>query len=228
MKAQPSPIRRPLLALAFITLATLLHQPAGAQTLFDDERWELRLDMGGTIPQDARLTRFGDPVSGQFMKLSPGFQMDFAFNYKLTPWLAIGPELGFLYNSVNSFGDFSYHDTYLFQMPIMANITLEYPMAGRLVPYVGAGIGGVATALTFGEDYYWGPDGIGTDFTLGFQAFAGLNYRFNPSTSLGVMYRFLYTDSEDWDVEWWTGYHFHVAVDPIQVHSICLVLSCRF
>jgi len=227
MKAQPFPTRRPLL-LAVITLATLLHQPGRAQTLFDEPRWELRLDMGGTIPQDANLPRFGEPVSGQQLKLSPGFQMDFAFNYKLTPWLAIGPELGFLYNSVNSFGDISYHDTFLFQMPMMANLTLEYPNQTRLRPYIGGGVGGVATALTFGEDYDWGPDGIGSNFTFGFQAFAGLNFQLNQSTYLGAMYRFLYTDSQDWDVEWWTDYHFHVAVDPIQVHSFCLVLSCRF
>lgn len=216
------------LVLVLLSHAVFQNQAVRAQDLMDEPSWELRLDMGGTIPQDARLTRFGDPVSGEFMKLSPGFQMDFAFNYKLTPWLAIGPEMGFLYNSVSSFGDISYHDTFLFQMPIMANLTLEYPNQTRLRPYIGGGVGGVATALTFGEDYYWGPDGIGTDFTFGFQAFAGLNYQLNQSTYLGVMYRFIYTDSQDWDVEWWNDYHFHVAVDPIQVHSFCLVLSCRF
>jgi opacity protein-like surface antigen len=214
--------------ISLLTFAALSAHQARAQTLFEDERWELRLDMGGTIPQDANLTRFGDPVSGQSLKLSPGFQMDFAFNYKLTPWLAIGPELGFLYNSVSSFGDISYHDSFLFQMPMMANLTLEYPTQGRLRPYIGGGVGGVVSSLTFGEDYYWGPDGIGSDFTFGFQVFAGVNYRLSQSTYLGVMYRFLYTDSQDWNVEWWTDWHFHVAVDPIQVHSFCLVLSCRF
>jgi len=201
---------------------------ARAQTRFDDERWELRLDMGGTIPRDANLTQFGEPVSGQKLKLSPGFQMDFAFNYKLTPWLAIGPEMGFFYNSVSSFGDISYHDSLLFQMPLMANLILQYPNQTRFRPYIGAGVGGVLTELTFGEDYLWGPDGIGSDFTFGFQTFAGLNYQLSQSTYLGVMYRFLYTDSQNWNVEWWTDYHFHVAIDPIQVHSFCLVLSCRF
>lgn len=117
-----------------LSLLALHAHHAPAQSLFDEERWELRLDMGGTIPQVANLTRFGEPVSGQQLKLSPGFQMDFAFNYKLTPWLAIGPELGFLYNSVNSFGDISYPDSSLFQMPIMANLTLEYPNQSRLRP----------------------------------------------------------------------------------------------
>src|SRR5690242_9802441 len=135
MKVVPSSTLRSLLVTLVAFVALSAYQ-ARAQSLFDEERWELRLDMGGTIPQDANLIRFGEPVSGQQLKLSPGFQMDFAFNYKLTPWLAIGPELGFLYNAVNSFGDLSYHDTYLFQMPIMANLTLEYPTQGRLRPYI--------------------------------------------------------------------------------------------
>jgi len=213
---------------------TLMAQPSvwsqGAfdEPIFVEPRWELRLDMGGTIPRDATLNCFGEPLTGQLLKLSPGFQMDLGFSYKLTPWLAVGPELGFLYNSVNSFGDFSYPDTSLFQMPIMANLTLEPPTQGRLVPYLGGGVGGVASILTFGEDYYWGPDGTGSDFVFGFQIFAGLNYRLSPSSHIGVMYRFLYTDNQDWNVEWWTGYRLHVAADSIQVHSICLVLSHRF
>jgi hypothetical protein len=64
----------------------------------------LRLDMGGSIPLDAKLTRLGDPVSGEYLKLSPGVQMDTAFDYKVTPWLLLGGELGFQFNGVDSVG----------------------------------------------------------------------------------------------------------------------------
>jgi hypothetical protein len=42
------------------------------------------------------------------------------------------------------------------------------------------------------------------------------------------MYRFLYTGSQDWNGEWWNDSHFHVAVDSIQIHTFCLVLSWNF
>src|SRR5215468_8920951 len=101
-------------------------------------------------------------------------------DYRITPWLSVGGELGFLYNNVDSFGQFSYHDTSLFQMPLMANVTLEYPARGRFVPFIGAGFGGVANLLTFGEhyDYYYyysEPDGSGSDFVLALQAYGGLH-----------------------------------------------------
>jgi opacity protein-like surface antigen len=198
----------------------------------DESHWAIHVDMGGSIPQDTKLTRLGDPVSGEYLKLSPGVQLDMRLDYKITPWLSVGGELSFLYNSVDSLGQFSYHDTSLFQMPLMANVTLEYPTRGRLVPYMGAGVGGVASVLTFGQNsnyyYYSEPDGIGSDFVLGWQAYAGLNYRLTAHSRLGVMYRFLYTDRQDWNVEWWNYYEFHVSVDPIQVHSFCLVLSWTF
>jgi opacity protein-like surface antigen len=194
--------------------------------------------MGGSIPVDPKLTRFGDAVSGEYLKLSPGAQLDMGIDYRLTPWLSFGGEWGFLYNNVESVGQFSYPDTSLFQMPLMANVTLEYPNKTRLVPYIGAGVGGVLSVLTFGDhgggysyygDYYYSePDGTGSDFVFALQAYAGLNYRLTAHSRLGVMYRFLYTDRHDWDVEWWNGYDFHVSVDPIQVHSFCLVLSCTF
>ena len=213
-----------LLVLAATGLQT---QIIRAQTVFDGPRWDIRFDVGGTIPQDAELTQFAGPVRGELMRLSPGFQMDLGFNYKITPWLAVGPELGLLFNEVDSFGSYSHHDTSLFQMPLMANVTLQYPV-GRFLHYVGGGIGGVASVLTFGEDYYWGPDGTGSDFSLGFQGFAGLNYRFNQGWQMGVIYRYLYTDGMDWNVEWWNDAHFHVAVESVQTHSVCLVLQASF
>ena len=221
-----------LVALLASLVAWLQFAPAEELGL-DESRWAYHLDMGGSIPQDTKLTRFGGPVSGEYLKLSPGVQLDMGLDYRITPWLSVGGELDFLYNNVDSFGQFSYHDTSLFQMPLMANVTLEYPTRGRFVPFIGAGVGGVASLLTFGEhnDYYYyysEPDGSGSTFVFALQAYGGLHYRLTAHARLGVMYRFLYTDRQDWDVEWWNGYDFHVSVDPIQVHSICLVFSCTF
>jgi len=191
-------------------------------------KWKTWLDMGGTFGTTAHLQEFVGPVSGQDLKLSPGFQMDLGFGYRPLPWLTVGPEFGMIFNSVEAFGDFSYHDTSLFQMPIMATLTLEPPNTGRLVPYIGGGIGGVASFLTFGANGDWEPDGTGSDFVLGFEAFAGFRYRVGPHTSLGVVYRFLATEPQNWDVEWWDHSEFRVGVGSIQVHSFCLVFTSSF
>ncbi len=199
-----------------------------AQDFDQDLKWRARFDIGGSIPEDTSLTEFAGPVSGEKFKLSPGVQFDIALTHRFTPWLEVGPELGFDFNSVDSFGGLSYHDTSLMQMPIMADVILEYPNAGRFAPYVGAGIGGVASFLTFGSNGYWEPDGTGSDFVLGFQAFAGVRYRFSNNFSLGVGYRFLATDEQHWDVEWWNDAHFDVAVDSIHLHQISLVFAGSF
>jgi opacity protein-like surface antigen len=221
-----------------IALAGLPARLVAAELESDDVLWQVRFDMGGTIPQDARLTEYHYPVGAGYLRLSPGFQMDLALDYMVTRWLAIGGELGFLYNGVNEVGGFQYNDTSLYQIPMMANVTLRYPNQHRVVPYIGAGAGGVASALTFGGggsshyDYYGGyysePDGTGSTFTLGAQLYAGVNFRLGENTSLGVMYRYLYTESQNWDIEWQNNYNFDIGVGSIQVHSFCLVLSCGF
>ena len=199
----------------------------------DFPRWTGRFDMGGTIPEDATLTEFGGPVSGEKLKLDPGFQFDFSFGYRPTPWLEVGPELGFTFNSVDAVGHWSYPNTTLGQILMMANVRLEYPPRARLAPFIGAGVGGVASFLSFGGGYdsyyyYYEPDGTGSDFSLGFQAFGGLRYRVAENWDLGLEYRYLLTDKQHWDVEWWNGGSFGVTVDSIRMHSICLVFSGQF
>ncbi len=199
------------------------------------KRWTGRMDMGGVIPEEANLTEFNGPVSGGKLKLDPGFHYDLALGYRITPWLDVGPELGFTFNGVDSVGGFSYPDTWLGQILMMANVRLEYPPKTRLAPFIGAGIGGVASFLTFGggTDYYYpyddhGPDGTGADLALAFQAFGGLRYRVAEKWHLGVEYRYLASDSQRWNVKWRDGANFGIGVDSIRMHAVCLVFSGEF
>ncbi len=217
--------------LLCLAAGCVLWPTAAAQGSESFDRWTGRLDLGGTIPEDADLTEFGGPVTGEKMKLDPGFQFDMGGGYRVTPWLEVGPELGFTLNFVDSIGGWSYPDTTLGQILMMANVRLEYPQGSRLAPFVGAGVGGVASFLTFGGGsgyYYYEPDGTGADFSFGFQAFGGLRYRFNDSWNIGLEYRYLQTDPQRWDVEWWNGADFTVGVDSIRMHSVCLVFSGAF
>jgi opacity protein-like surface antigen len=206
------------------------------QAAEDFPRWNIRIDMGGVIPEDPNVTKFDGPVSGQTMKLDAGFQFDLAAGYRLTPWLDVGPELGFTYNYVDSIAGWSYPNTWLGQILMMANVRIEYPPQGPVAPFVGAGVGGVASFLTFGgsgpysyyDDYYYEPDGTAADIVLGVQAFAGVRVRMSDKVNLGIVYRYLATQDHDWDVNWWDGRDFGISVDSIRMHSICLLISGEF
>jgi len=56
----------------------------------------------------------------------------------------------------------------------------------------------------------------------------GVRYEFNEQWNVGLVYRFLATDSQEWDVEWWNGPDFRLGVDRVCIHSICLAFSGRF
>lgn len=187
--------------------------------------------MGGSIPEDATLSEIGGPVTGGTeLKLSAGTQFDFAVGGRLTPWLALEAELGSAFNEVDSVGNWSYPDSSLYQLTMMANVVFELPQ-GRLVPFAGFGAGGVYSTLSFGNYYYYyysESDGYGDDFVAACQTFAGLRVQIAEGWNLGVVYRFLATASQQWDVEWWNGDRFRIGVDSVRVHSICLVMSGSF
>ncbi len=212
-----------------LCVAVLLMQlAAGIQVAAQEPRWTARMDLGGNVPNDPALTELGGPISGERLRLDPGMQFDLAFGFRPLPWLEVGPELGFTFNSVDSFGRYSYPDTMLFQIPMMVNVLVEYPVNRPFTAFVGVGTGGVASFLTFGANGYYEPDGTGSDLVLAAQAFGGLRYRFGDNWTLGVIYRFLATDRQRWDVEWWTGDRFQVAADGLRMHSLCLEFHGRF
>lgn len=215
-----------------LMLAATLSTPALAgQGIMEAGTWQIRLDLGGTIPDDPSLTlRDGPVTSGDSMKLGSGFMMDAAVGYRLTPWLLLEGEFGFTVNEVKSVGNWSYPDSFLNQLTMMVNLVIESPR-GPLVPYAGLGAGGVFSSLNFGNYYYYyysSSDGYGTDFVAAVQAFAGLRYKISDDCTVGLSYRFLATDDQKWDVDWWTGNDFTVGVDAVRMHMIALTFTASF
>ena len=197
------------------------------------ERWLVRFDMGGTIPQNPTLSLIDGPVtSGGEMDLSAGLAVDFGLGYQVLPWLLIEGELGFLFNEINSVGNWSYPDSSLSQMAMMVNVEFSYPM-DALVPYVGIGAGGVYSSVAFGQYYYYyysDSDGWGSDFVPAAQLFAGVRFKLNRNWTAGLTYRVLATASQEWDVEWewWNIPDFQIGVDSVIIHSICFSIMASF
>lgn len=220
-----------VLGLLVIPAVSLVWSASGQEWSVGTEKWHIRADMGGMIPENPSLSMLQGPVTaGDEMELSAGIQFDMAVGYRIQPWIALEFELGFTANEVESVGNWSYPDSALNQLLMMVNVAVEYPR-GSLVPFGGIGAGGVLSSLSFGNDYwcYWGEtDGSGTDFVPAVQAFAGLRYDFNDRCGVGLLYRFLATAEQDWDVDWRNGQEFRIGVDSLRMHSICLAFSARF
>jgi len=224
---------RTIMRVVLIPFVFLAGWAVGEEDFSSSPRWDVRFDIGGSIPQNPSLSEIAGPVTGgDTMELSAGMQFDISVGYRVTPWLAVEGELGFIFNEVESVGNWSYPDSALNQMLLMANVVVEYPR-GRFVPFAGVGAGGVLSSISFGNhyDYYWygsDSDGSGSDFVPAVQALGGVRYEFNEQWNVGLVYRFLATDSQEWDVEWWNGPDFRLGVDRVCIHSICLAFSGRF
>jgi hypothetical protein len=195
--------------------------------------WSYRIDIGGNVPNDPDLTLYDGPVTGgESLKLDAGLQFDMGLGYRVAPWLTLEGELGFLFNHIDSVGNWSYPDSSLTQMTFMLNVMIQRPI-GPLVPYAGVGAGGVFSTLSFGNyDYYYyyynSPDGYGNNVAPTAQIFGGLSYEIGRGCNLGVSYRYLVTASRDWDVEWWNGADFTVGADSTTTHFVSLTLSVSF
>lgn len=216
--------------LILVLFACLSRSVSGEED-FLLHRWTARFDVGGTIPQNPTLTVIGGPVTGgDKIELSAGSQMDLAIGCRATPWLTLGGEFGLTFNRVESVGNWSYPNSSLSQLTMMVNLEVQYPR-GPLIPFVGVGGGGVYSTISFGnyyDFYYSDSDGHGSDFVPAFQGFGGLRYEFNNHWGIGVIYRFLSTGSQDWDVDWHYAPDFRLGVDSVRIHSICLMFNCHF
>lgn len=216
--------------LVLLSLGCLAGVAVGAES-GSSQPWRVRFDIGGTIPENPTLSMISGPVTGgSKMELSAGMAMDFAVGYRVTPWFLVEGELGLTYNEVEAVGNWAYPNSALSQMPMMLNFEFCYPR-GPLIPFAGIGVGGVFSELSFGNTYdfyYSDAAGSGTDFVPAAQAFAGVRFEFDKNWNIGVVYRFLATAEQHWDVDWWTGNQFQVGVDRVGIHSICLVMTGRF
>jgi opacity protein-like surface antigen len=228
-------LRRGLYALAAgLAVVTTLDSGIALGAEPETDRWHVRLDVGGSIPETAELTESSGLADGGTLSLNPGFQFDVAGEYQITPWLGLGPEIGFTMNFIDSVGDLTAPDGYLYQILLMGNAVVRYPRDEPVELMVGVGGGGVGSFLNFGNYYYggtaygWSSWTSGSDFVPGFQAFAGIHFQITKSSTLGVMYRYLQTGSARWTVDWYGGQEITLGVDSIRVHSVCLVLSTSF
>jgi len=193
---------------AFLFSPTTHAQPRSFIT--DDAGFYWWIDAGATIPQDGHLTEFGGWTSGQTVKYDVGGGLDVAAGYAFNQYIATELQFGGTWNSIDSIEGGAVDDTYFATAPILANLVLQCPIPRtRLVPYLGAGVGGAATVFDTDGFTLPAPGGSVTlygseaDFVFAWQAFAGLRFELNDRMSIGLTYRYLTVDDSTYGFDSW-------------------------
>ena len=181
------------------------------------------LNVGGVIQQDLKVKEaLGLPVSGGKITFDPGFRFDVSGGYSFYDTVRVGLETGWLYNSINelksggltlspnaAFGS----DVSYWQVPILGNVIFTPPTRSIFRPYIGAGVGGVASIIE--------GSAINTesDFTFAYEGIAGFAFAIAPQMDFGVGYKFLGTLDHTFDT---------IKTREAYSHSILASFTFRF
>jgi opacity protein-like surface antigen len=136
---------------------------------------------------------FSDDTGTGTLKFDPGSRLELAAGYQLTPLLSMELETGFTINGAHTTSqDGAAENSFtMTQVPLLANVTCQIPLASRLHPYLGGGAGAVRTSL---ENTDWfSNEQNGNDTTFAYQAFAGVRCQIKPNMELGLEYKFMDT-----------------------------------
>lgn len=201
---------------------------ASALDLGGGSRYYGWYDAGATYVQDAKLTSFFDEtVSDAQVKFDPGFRLGLGLGYRFTKYLSGELESGFQYNTMKSIEGALRSDARIYQVPLMANLVMQFPNKTRLVPFFGAGVGSYYTYLD-ADDVHIGSTRI-TDtsdrFTFAYQGMAGFRYDFSEQFGIGLSYRYSVADAPSWKYSDLNG---SMKLDDLRSHAVCIHFGFRF
>jgi opacity protein-like surface antigen len=133
-----------------------------------------------------------DLKGGGTAEFDPGFRVSVAGGYHFTPMISAEIETGYLFNDVKDAGDAS-----LSQVPVLAKVMFRFENSSQFVPFVGVGVGGVASFFAVDDVISKGDD---SDVVFAWQVQAGVHYRINDNMSAGITYKYLGADSPQFDI----------------------------
>jgi opacity protein-like surface antigen len=192
-----------------------------------------RFELGPSVFQDGRLTQFGGPASST-VEYDVGFAGSAAFGYAFNPYLAADFEFGGIGTQIHSVSGYYLSDTYMDNLPFMANFTLSFPIRRTiLVPYLGGGVGGSLTI--FSTDGFWNESvvvfGDDSEFVFAWQAFAGLRFQLNKQMSLGIGYKYFATQDSSFSFPPgypYTGPSLSMGFEGVRAHSVMVSFQAGF
>jgi opacity protein-like surface antigen len=193
---------------------------------YDATRFYVNADVGGSLLQNLKIKNFAANIS-----FEPGARGDFSVGYNIIGPMAVEFETGSIWNSLdgpNRQALFPGCDRVdLFQVPFLGNLVFRVPLQCGLTPYIGAGLGGVASTLEvrFPRDQGFRHHESDTDFTFAYQGMAGLKYAFASNMEVDVGYKFLGTLDHSW---FDTNPFLITQTRPTYSHSILASFTYKF
>jgi opacity protein-like surface antigen len=189
-------------------------------------------DLGGSIPAGGALTDASGYAAAGKVSYDAGLSLGVAAGYQFNPYLAVEVQSGWNVNQIDSIPGFSVSDTYFSSVPILVNGIFQWPIPRtRLVPFIGAGVGGAATI--FDTDHMVNNTvalvGADSDFVFAWQAFAGLRFNISEQFSAGVAYKYYSTDDSEYRyVPVYYGPDLRLGFEGLQLHQIVLTCTLKF
>jgi opacity protein-like surface antigen len=199
-------------------------QPGQAGRL--EPRPYVRGDVGLAITDDMD-TKFFPGAGSVSLDLDPGMRFSVAGGALFGGFFGLEAETGFIFNDIDNIRGFTDVDGWVSQVPFLVNAFFQYKNKTGFTPFGGAGVGGAWVGLFL--DDATSPtvrlDGEDADFVFAWQAFAGVKFELNDNLSVGLIYKYLWTDDGHWDVED-TGQDIHF--DGTHTHSFSAVVNYSF
>jgi len=196
--------------------------------------WYGKADLGGSWVADTELKEvFGYSANGAKVTFDPGVRFGFGLGYNVTEWFAAETEVGVSWNEIDKMTGATHADACLINAPFTFNVKLQLPNPSVVRPYIGAGVGGASSVLDIDELVY-GParvSGSASDITFAWQGFAGVQFQLGENMSLGVEYRYVWTQAPDFDIDWgwyWNTWGNHARFGDIETHSVSLAFQYQF
>jgi hypothetical protein len=151
---------------------------------------------------------------------STGVRFSFVPGYRLYSGVAgelsVQFDTGVIWNPYSIKWGFHSVDGDIYQLPVLGGLEYAFHAGKGFVPYIGAAGGGVYNERDFSEtyrDFYLGA-GSKNGFYGAVQGMAGIRYRINDFTDLGLGYKYLAS--------------FGPGSDTLGNHSVSLTLVLRF
>jgi opacity protein-like surface antigen len=197
----------------------LLTLPAVAQ----DRGFYFNADAGVALADDVSVESFLGARGGD-LELDPGMRLSVAGGYNFCEYFGLQAETGFIFNSI----DGSDGDAALSHVPLLLDAVFRYDKPNsRWVPFVGAGLGGDLSVISFDQVHYGGGvlDGSDSSLVFAWQLFGGVRFKLNDRMSLGGGYKFYSADGAEWNVEHTSR---DIETDTARVHSILVDFNMKF
>ena len=194
-----------------------MNTKAGNSTGNWSGRLYLRGDAGVSILQNMTVAQV--PIQNTHdvpIRYNIGPKVDISLGYNITENIAVELQTGVAYNEISKFGSVSQANSDLWTVPVMANGIYRYAFNNHWQVYGGLGVGALIGMLNM---YNFSP----IDCEFGYQAMAGIKYRFNDHLECGLGYCFLGSPDHHW-----SDNGADITTSPTYMHAVLVSLTYRF